>query len=444
MSSESYVSSPPDTYLSHELDIFPSTEIPPTIIPGLKVPNILGNGALFKFATEGGDLSKVFAFFAEQVRQSPEDPSLKLDLALLHLFQQKREEAYRLQEQALERQQLFRVVGTKGEEVPTRRRVLALVAPGDFMNNAQLEFLLDGSDIGLDVLYVIPGKPLPSAVPEHDVVFCAVNESDENRPILQRLTRLLPAWPRPVLNLPQKIAQLTRDGTASLFQDSPPICAPRVCRVGLADLRRISRGEVSPNALLPDTSFPVLVRPVGSHGGKNLEKIENRENLTHFLNNISADEDDFFLASFIDYRGTDGLYRKYRVVLIEGTPFLCHMAVSEQWKIHYVNVGMAESANKRAEEERAMETFDHDFARRHTAAFVELCERTGLDYFGIDCAELPDGRLLLFEAETAMVIHAMDSPSLYPYKKGQMARVFAAFHDFVDHAARRRPGIAAA
>jgi hypothetical protein len=443
MSIASCVSLSADTYLAHEPDIFPGIEVPPAIIPGLKVPNILGNGALIKFAEGGGDVSKVFAFFAEQVRQSPQDPSLKLDLALLHLIQLQREEAYRLQEQALERQQLFRVVGTKGEEVPTRRRVLALVAAGDFMNNAQLEFLLDGSDIGLDVLYVIPGKPLPSAVPEHDVVFCAVNESDENRPILERLARLLPAWPRPVLNLPEKIAQLTRDGTAALFQGSRLICAPGVRRVGLSDLRKICRGEVTLDSLLPDAPFPILARPVGTHCGKNLEKIESREDLTHFLNKIGADEDDFFLASFIDYRATDGLYRKYRVVLIEGTPFLCHMAVSEQWKIHYVNVGMAESADKRAEEARAMETFDRDFARRHGAAFVELYERIGLDYFGIDCAELPDGRLLLFEAETAMVIHAMDSPSLYPYKKGQMAKVFAAFHDFVEDATSRHPGISA-
>jgi len=157
MSSASSVSSPTDSCLAQDQqpysgnllhpEIFPGIEVPPAIVPGLKVPTILGNGALIKFASGGGDVNKVFQFFSDQVRQFPQDASLKLDLALLHLIRQQREEAYCLQAQALEWQQLFRVVGTKGAEVPTRRRVLALVAPGDFMNNAQLEFLLDGSDI---------------------------------------------------------------------------------------------------------------------------------------------------------------------------------------------------------------------------------------------------------------------------------------------------------
>jgi len=431
-----------NTFCFSSPGIFPGIEVPPAIIAGLKTPTILGNGALIKFASDGGDVAKVFGFFSGQVSQSPDDASLKLDLALLHVIRQERGEAYRLQAQALERQQLFRVVGTKGKEVPTRRRVLALVAPGDFMNNAQLEFLLDGSEIGLDVLYVVPGKPLPDAVPEHDVVFCAVNESDENAPILERLGRLLPAWPRPVLNIPGNVARLTRDGTASLLQSIPEICAPRVRRVVRADLRRLACGEITPDVLVPGVNFPVLIRPVGSHCGKNLDKIAGRDELAAYLRDAGTDGDDFFFAPFMDYRSADGLYRKYRVVLIDGVPFLCHMAGSEQWKIHYVNVGMAESAEKRADEARAMETFDEDFARRHGAAFAKLCERVDLDYFGIDCAELPDGRLLLFEAETAMVIHAMDSPTLYPYKQTQMARVFSAFRDFVDRAAERLPGIA--
>ena len=119
----------------------------PPIQPGLKVPGILGNGALIKFTSDGGDVNKVLDFLSEQSRQSPDDASLLLDLALVHLIQQRREEAYLIQARALDIQQLFRVLGTCGKEIATRRRVLALVAPGDFMNNAQLEFLLDGSDI---------------------------------------------------------------------------------------------------------------------------------------------------------------------------------------------------------------------------------------------------------------------------------------------------------
>ena len=32
------------------------------------------------------------------------------------------------------------------------------------MANTPLEFLLEGSDVALDLLYVVPGRPFPAAV----------------------------------------------------------------------------------------------------------------------------------------------------------------------------------------------------------------------------------------------------------------------------------------
>ncbi len=49
-----------------------------------------------------------------------------------------------------------------------------------------------------------------------------------------------------------------------------------------------------------------------------------------------------------------------------------------------------------------------------------------LDYYQLDCGETRDGRLLVFEADVAAIIHAMDPPDLYPYKPPQMRRVFEA------------------
>ena len=50
-----------------------------------------------------------------------------------------------------------------------------------------------------------------------------------------------------------------------------------------------------------------------------------------------------------------------------------------------------------------------------------------LDYLVLDCAESPDGRLLVFEADTGMVVQDMDSEDIYPYKAPQMRKVFSAF-----------------
>ncbi len=83
-----------------------------------------------------------------------------------------------------------------------------------------------------------------------------------------------------------------------------------------------------------------------------------------------------------------------------------------------------------------MAGFDEGFARRHAAAFAQLQAAIGLDYLVIDCAETPDGRLLLFEADVAMIVHAMDPPDLFPYKGPQMRKVFAAFQAMLANAAR--------
>ena len=47
-----------------------------------------------------------------------------------------------------------------------------------------------------------------------------------------------------------------------------------------------------------------------------------------------------------------GLYRKLRVVFVNGRPFVAHMAVSERWMVHYLNADMGKPAN-RAEEAEA-------------------------------------------------------------------------------------------
>lgn len=39
--------------------------------------------------------------------------------------------------------------------------------------------------------------------------------------------------------------------------------------------------------------------------------------------------------------------------------------------------------------------------------------------------------MLLFEADTAMIVHSMDPSDLFPYKAPQMRRVFRAFRSML-------------
>jgi hypothetical protein len=104
--------------------------------------------------------------------------------------------------------------------------------------------------------------------------------------------------------------------------------------------------------------------------------------------------------------------------------------------IHYVNAAMDESADKRADEERFFATFDQDFAAKHTQSLAAVNDRLGLDYVSIDCAEAPDGRLVIFEVDNAAIVHAFDDPQLYPYKLPAMQKVFDAFRAMLSARAR--------
>jgi hypothetical protein len=147
-------------------------------------------------------------------------------------------------------------------------------------------------------------------------------------------------------------------------------------------------------------------------------------------------EREFFVSRFVDYSSADGQFRKYRIVIVDGKPYPCHMAIADQWDIWYLNAGMLFSESKRLEEAAFMRTFDNAFAVRHRNALSRMIERVNLDYYLVDCAENQKGELLVFEADNTAVVHNMDSPELFPYKPPQMQAIFKAFANMLVDRAR--------
>ena len=380
----------------------------------------------------GGELQPLWDQLVGGVDGGPGDAARLMDLSTILLATGSRDQGLEVQGQALALRRLYSPSTGRGGAL----KVLALVAPGDFMANTPLEFLLDGSDAQLTLLYVAADAPPPQSLPEHDVAFLAVGESAANLPLLRALEAQVAAWPRPMVNAAaRRISQLTRDGVCALLDGAPGLVAPRAARLDRTGLERLASGVLPLEAVLPGSDFPILARPIGSHAGAGLAKLDDLGALAAYLEGRA--EEGFYLSPFVDYSSpADGLFRKQRIALIEGRPFLCHHAISEHWMVHYLSAGMVENAGRREEEARMMASFDEDFALRHQAAFQAMAERIGLDYFAIDCAETRDGRLLLFEADVAMIVHNMDPPDLFPYKQPQMRKVFGAFTEML----KRRAG----
>jgi hypothetical protein len=346
-----------------------------------------------------------------------------LDLSLITQLLGDKQTGIAIQAEVLAFHQLFRSPCIS--ENP-RLRVLALAAAIDIGGNTPIEFLLEESGIELLTLYVIAGVELPVPLPDHDVAIVIASDSEECRDALAIIDRMAPRWPRPMLNPPRLVRNLDRDKLHQLLRGIEGLDIPATASVTRTQLSDVAQSNLPLADIAAELQFPIIVRPRGSHAGVGLAKVDDRAAIALYLG--ERVEQEFFVSRFVDYANDDdGLFRKYRIVFIDGRPYACHMAIADRWDIWYLNAGMSDSAAKRLEEETFMRTFDFGFARRHQTALTAMAERIGLDYFTIDCAENKRGELLIFEADNTAVVHNMDSPELFPYKPPQMRAIFEAF-----------------
>jgi glutathione synthase/RimK-type ligase-like ATP-grasp enzyme len=371
---------------------------------------------------DGTDLGPLWYDLLQRVAKDGLNTAAVMDMSVIAQLLGDQISGLALQAGALDIQRLYR---SPCASPSPRLRVLALAAATDIGGNTPLEFLLEGSEIELITLYVVPGMPLPQPLPAHDIAMVIAPVSESVSDTLSEITQLVKTWPKPVLNLPQNIFQLDRDRLHVLLKSAPGISIPTTARLSRKNLLEIAHnGELLRDGIT-DGGFPLIVRPIDGHAGLGLAKLELASDIDTYLS--QRQESDFFISPYVDYSGADGLFRKYRIVFVDGRPHACHMAISDQWKIWYYNADMAQCAARRAEEARFMANFEGEFAKRHGVALAETARRIDLEYFGIDCAETKDGKLLIFEADNAMIVHNMDPVDVFPYKAPQMRKIFNSF-----------------
>jgi len=376
-------------------------------------------------AFTGGDLASIGDRLLQRIKADARDANAMMDMAVILIMRGETKLARSMQTLALQSRQLYHY---PRPATPVKIRALMISGPGDLMANSPFEFLIEQQPVALDILYITPEIGLPKQLPEHDVLIVAVGESDINQPLFAYLDKALADWPCPVINHPACIAQLSRDRCCALLSAIPNVLMPTAQRTGRATLEECCRPQDLASPLtkqLNGVDYPIIIRPIDSHAGLGLSKIETVADLTDYL--VNSPENNFFVSPFIDYRSADGLFRKYRIILINGVPYICHLAISQRWMVHYLNADMLENAAHREEEAQCMANFNSTFALRHATAIDAIYKKIGLDYVGLDCAETPGGQLLIFEADSNMVVHNMDSAEKFPYKKIQMPKLFHAF-----------------
>ena len=261
-------------------------------------------------------------------------------------------------------------------------------------------------------------------LPPYDVVFNIVGDADHAGRAEAPITAFVAQCERPVLNQPAHVARTRRDRLPGLLNGLADVVAPKVARIEAA-------GACKPAASVAAARLagPLLIRPFGSHGGRGLTLVEAASAL-----DPAELGDGFYATEFVDFRSArDGLYRKYRVIFVDRTPHPYHLAISDRWLVHYATAQMQDGA-RRSEELRFLVDPVAALGERAWAALGEIGRRLDLDYAGVDFSVLPDGRVLVFEANATMLVHPETNPA-FAYKNPYVERITGAFQALVDRLA---------
>jgi hypothetical protein len=305
-------------------------------------------------------------------------------------------------------------------DAPVRR--LLILCAGRTSGNVPFETLLS-SGLSSRIKYVIDfaAEAEDAQLPPFDLVFNAIGEPDVAATLAERLDCFAIQCGRPLLNPPAAVGRTQRHRLAALLGGLDDVmlapCSryegPPAFRANLAE--RLLRGGLE---------LPVLARPVATHGGEGLVRCETLDALESALQNIDGAH---YLTMFRDCRSPDGHCRKYRVVFVDREPFAYHLAISSHWMVHYFSADMLAHPWKIDEERRFLEDPRSALGGRAMAAVAAIGRQLDLDYAGVDFTLLPDGRVLVFEANATMLVHHERGNGPLAHRNVHVQRIVDAF-----------------
>jgi hypothetical protein len=231
-----------------------------------------------------------------------------------------------------------------------------------------------------------------------------------------------------VLNKPARIGPTRRDRLPGLLAGIDNLLVPKVARF---DATQIAHTGLAACVEAAGLSAPMLIRPIGSHGGKGLVVVHSADELADI--DVAGGA---YATEFVDFHAADGGYRKYRMIFVDRAPYPYHLAIADGWLVHYISSGMAGDAARQAEEMRFLEDPRAALGDAVMDAVTAIGRRLDLDYAGIDFSILPDGRVLVFEANATMLVHPERADSEFAHKNPYIERITSAFQDLMDRRAR--------
>jgi tetratricopeptide (TPR) repeat protein len=347
------------------------------------------------------------ASFEAALAEKPDMPEARHNLAALLARQGRAAEAKQHRDIALRQQSVF-------VETSLGARASVLILCGSDAGNVRLDHVLPETQFSRIWVFVehVTQTQL-QALPPHDAVFNAAGDPDLAAPIAAKLSALLALSTRRFLNPPARIAATRRDLLHHTLGARDGVVVPRTLRIARA-------GDIAAAGMAP----PFLLRPAGSHGGAGTIRINDEHGLAGLdLGAAPA----WYVSQFVDCRAADGLVRKYRIIFVDRQPYPYHLAISRHWMVHYFSADMPGHAWKLREEQAFLDDWRAVLGEGRAAAIDALGRAIDLDYCGVDFAIDAAGRLVIFEANATMLVHAESSDGPLAFKNKAVVDIVGAF-----------------
>ena len=245
-----------------------------------------------------------------------------------------------------------------------------------------------------------------------------ISDADQAGDLLPVAAKLVDRIGLPVINHPDRVGATTREAVAARLAPLDGCRVPRTLRWRATD-------DGSPDGLEAglDLTFPLLARPVGTHGGDEFEKVGDAAALAAFIARHPGT--DHYLIEYVDYASTDGYFRKVRFFFVGEAILPYHLAIGRDWKVHHATTDMTDHGWMRDEEEAFLDDPARMFTTHNTASLRAIRATMALDFLGIDCALDRNGDVVVFEVNTSMLLHGCNEA--FAYKTPHVRAIKRAF-----------------
>ena len=264
---------------------------------------------------------------------------------------------------------------------------------------------------------------------------CIVNEiaeADSHTKTLDYLSRLLKKHPEiPVFNHPDTVQMTRRDRVYETLKDIPGLRVPQTIRFQPKHLN-----DILACMQTHDMQYPLILKAAGKHNGIDTLRFDDLDALKNGLYALALDGRSYYLIQFHD-TSQDGVFRKFRFVMIQGKVYPRHLRFAEEWMVHSGNANpfMDRHPACYEAEKQLLENFDAGLPPRFLEVMAEIYRRIPIDYTGMDIAIDAQDNVFILELNPNMLMLKI-SKSKRVYAQQAIRTLHQAVHQAINQKTR--------